>query len=165
MKKLLAVTLMAVTAGATTTAPVARSEEPKGKTVPYQRYSSYFEKNNSDLTGAVSYLGFTDQKAFDKTFGKAVVMGKKRRFLPKNAFDSKLVAAVIKRGRVPWTYKVHSVRARGGKLYVNYEAMAKDTEGSARYASPLILAVDKDDYSSVVFLEDGKKVGTAAVGK
>jgi hypothetical protein len=50
------------------------------KTVPerkvaFQRYESYFERNDSGLTGDTSYLVFTSQAQFDKIFHPAATGG------------------------------------------------------------------------------------------
>src|SRR5207249_2267933 len=110
----------------------ADKDKPKAKKVNYEVYDGYFESNKSGLKGAQSFLAFTDAKAFNKTFGKAVVMGKKRKFLADDAFDSKIVVATIKRGSDIWTYKVDKVTAVDGKLTVHYQAAGKDG-GTARY--------------------------------
>jgi hypothetical protein len=165
-KKLLAIAVLAVTSWAAWITPApAAAKKLKGKKVAYQRYDGYFEKNNSGLTGEASYLALTNQRAFDKVFGKGVVMGKKQKFLPADAFATQFVVAVIKRGKSIWTYDVKSARARGGKLFVRYSSTTKDSDGSARYASPLILSVDMGKYSAVVVIDNGKKVGTAEIGK
>ncbi|HLN33531.1 MAG TPA: hypothetical protein VK395_37735 [Gemmataceae bacterium] len=159
-----------ILAGATATligmtGPVFADEQPiaKGSKVAYQVYKSYFESNKSGLEGDRSFLAFTDQKAFDKVFGKAVVMGKKPKFLPKDAFDTKLVIAAIRRGHKVWEYGVDKVTADGKTLYVQYEAHS-GAEDSATFASPLIISVGKAKYSTVVFIENGKKVGSATIG-
>ncbi len=166
MKKLLAGILIALTTLAGPSAPggAADEEKPRAKKVEFEVYDGYFESNKSGLKGPQSFLVFTDAKAFNKTFGKAVVMGKKRKFLPEDAFDSKIVAATIKRGNKIWTYKVEKVTAGRGKLFIHYKATAKDG-GTARFASPLIIAVDRGKYSEVVFIENGKKTGAASIEK
>jgi hypothetical protein len=170
MKKLLAGIMITLTALSEPVSPggAADKEKVKAKKVPFEVYDGYFESNKSGLKGAQSFLAFTDAKAFNKTFGKAVVMGKKRKFLPDDAFDSKLVVATIKRGGKIWTYKVEKVGAglddAKGKLFVLYKATSKDG-GKARFASPLIIAVDKGKYTSVVFIENGKRAGTARIEK
>jgi hypothetical protein len=140
-------------------------EEAKGDKLPFEVYTSYFEKNNSGLKGDESFLAFTDRKSFDQVFGVAVVMGKKPSVLAKDAFDSKLVVAAIKRGDAPWTYKVDKVTGDGDTLYIQYDATTKKGDGTAKFASPLIVSVDRGKYKTVVFLENGKKVGTADVPK
>ncbi len=79
-------------------------------------------------------------------------------------FAKKLVVAVIKRGNALVTYKVDSVTAADDVLTVTYQAKAGEP-GKATYHSPLIVAVDKGKLKSVVFIENGKKAGTAEIGK
>jgi hypothetical protein len=138
-------------------------EEARGNKVEFKVQSGYFEKNNSGLKGDESVLAFTDPKSFDQVFGVAFTMGKKPEVLAKDAFDTRLVVAAIKRGDAPWTYKVDKVTADGDTLYVQYEATSKKGDGSAKFASPLIVSVDKGKYKTVVFIENGKRVGTADV--
>ena len=76
----------------------AEKDEAKGDKVEFHVFDGYFESNKSGLKGDASFLALTDDAAFDKVFGKAVVMGKKQNFLPKDAFETKLVFATIKRG-------------------------------------------------------------------
>jgi hypothetical protein len=168
MKKLLllalAVSLLTGTAGLTPAADKDK-DEAKGDKVEFKVHSGYFEKNNSGLKGDESLLAFTEQKGFDTIFGVGFTMGKKPDVLPKDAFDSKMVIAAIKRGNDIWTYKVDKVTADGDTLYIQYDATAKKGSGSAKFASPLIVSVDKGKFKTVVFLENGKKVGTADVPK
>jgi hypothetical protein len=145
-------------------APADDRDEAKGDKVEFTVHDSYFEKNNSGLKGDASFLAITDDEAFAKIFGTAVVMGKKKNFLPKDAFEKKMVVSTIKRGGKIWEYKVDKVTADGKTLYVAYTATGMDG-GGATFHSPLIVAVDKGKYTSVVFIEDGKKAGTAEIGK
>jgi hypothetical protein len=142
----------------------ADQDQAKGKKVEFTVHDGYFQSNKAGLKGPASYLAFTEQAAFDKIFGKAVVMGKKWNFLPQGAFASKVAVPVIKRGNAIWTYKVDQVTADKDTLYVQYEAKSRDG-GGASFASPLIISVDKGKYATVVFIENGKKVGTATIGK
>jgi len=129
--------------------------------VEFQRYDSgYFEKNNSGLKGRKSYLAITDQKRFDKVFGVAATMGPNN-FLPPDTFKTKIIIAAIKRGAL-CEYSDVKVAAKNGILQVSYTA--KDQEpGSATFRSPLILAVDKGKYKEVLFMENGKRAGTARI--
>jgi len=145
-------------------APADADDQAKGKDVDYDIHTGYFESNKSGLTGESSYLAFTDQKSFDAVFGVAAVQGGKQRFLPKDAFDNKMVVAVIKRGKAIYDYKVEKVTDDDGSLEVQYTATPQESGGTATFATPLILSVDKGKYSSVVFIESGKKVGTVKVG-
>ncbi len=137
----------------------ARNE---AKPVGFEQYTSYFENNDSGLKGEKSYLVFTSQKKFDKIFGSAATMGQNS-FLPDDVFKSKIVVAVIKRGSLR-KYEDVKVTAEKGKLVIWYNAK-DDAPGSATFNSPLILAVDKSSYKEVLFMENGKKSGTARLKK
>jgi len=130
--------------------------------VAFNRYDgSYYEKNNSRLEGKTSYLAMTSSAQFDKIFGPAAVMGHNN-FLPAGIFDSKIVIVTIRRAPFLRTYDVKKVTSRKGTVYVWYGV--KDGEpGISRYKSPLILAVDKDHYTKVAFMQNGKKVSTISV--
>jgi hypothetical protein len=141
------------------------------KPVEFRIYNHYFVKNNSGVSHSKnSYLVFTSQPPFDRIFGPAAVMGMgKHPFLTKGDFDSKLVVATIG----PWEhflreYKVAKVTASNGRLYVWYtftDSGGSDEPGAAFYDSLLVLAVDRDNYSQVIFMEKGKKVASVSIPK
>ncbi len=145
------------------TLPLLADDAAKGKKVEYIVYNGYFEKNNSGLKGDSSYLAFSDGEAFGKIFGSARV-GNMQKFLPKDAFDKLFVVAVLMRGNAIVDYKVEKVTAEDKTLYVEFTAK-KGEPTTAKFSSPLILAVDKDKYTSVVFIETTKKVEKIEVGK
>ena len=117
--------------------------------VEFTLHSGHFEKNNAGLKGDASFLLIAD---------------KKPNLVPKGAFEKKLVAAVIHRGNAMWTYDVEKVSTEGETLTVRYKAV-EGKAGSAKFASPMILTVDKGKIKKVVFVENGKEVGAAEVGK
>ena len=137
-------------------APVLARERGSERQVDFKAYDSYFEGNDSGLKGKTSYVVFTSQANFDKVFHPAATMGQNN-FLPQHTFDTKLVVATIKRGNFLRTYELTKVTAKSGKLYVWY-TVKDSADGSASFRSPLILAVDKDHYSQIVFMENGKRV-------
>lgn len=145
-------------------APARADDKAKGKDLDYDIHSGYFESNKNGLSGDSSYLAFADQKSFDAVFGVAPVQGGKQRFLPKDAFESKLVIAVIKRGKAIYDYKVEKVTDDDGVLELQYTATPQESSGTATFATPLILSVDKGKYSSVEFIENGKKGGAVKLG-
>jgi hypothetical protein len=147
----------------TCAAPTPDEDKAKGKEVKFEIHDGHFEKNNAGLKGDSNYLVLTDREGFDKVFGVARVIGKQN-FVPKDAFDKEMVVAVIKRGKAVTEYKVEKVTADDRTLYVQYTAKT-GKPGSATFASPLIISVDKDRYKSVVFIENGKKVETVKVEK
>src|SRR5690348_10056281 len=75
-------------------APAAGSEAAKGKEVPYTVHNGYFEKNSSGLKGNESRLFFNSEPRFYEVFGEAAVQGRKQNFLPRDAFEKKVVVAV-----------------------------------------------------------------------
>ena len=152
---LLSVVILFVAAGAS-----ARGGAEE-RALEFQRHdSSYFEKNNSGLKGEKSYLVFTDQRQFDRVFGPAAKMGGND-FLPGDAFNTKIVVAAIKRGSMR-RYSDIKVTEENGVLLVSYTA-TDEKPGSASFRVPLILAVEKGDYSGVVFVENGERVGVACI--
>lgn len=134
-------------------------DEIKADEVEYQVLTGYFEKNNSGLTGDDSYVTVANQEGFDKLFGAAA--GKGKIFLPKGAFESKFVVAALKRGKLSRAYKVEKVTAEDGIIYVWYETTDKNITWTQR--NLLLLAIDKDDYSEVVFMENGDEAGRASL--
>jgi hypothetical protein len=144
--------------------PVRADDEAKGEKVEHAVYTGYFEKNNSGLKGDASYVAFADKAGFDKTFAARppVMGGKKPVLLPKGAFDKQFVAAVVKRGNSITAYEVQKVTRDGDTLYVQYKA-TPGPAGSARFASPLIVGAPKEKVKRVVFIENGKAVGSSDV--
>ena len=102
----------------------------------------------------------TDQQQFDRVFGPAAKMGPNA-FLPRDAFANKIVVAAIKRGSMR-RYSDVAVTEENGVLLVSYKA-ADDKPGSATYRVPLILAVEKGEYSGVIFMENGERVGVVCL--
>lgn len=141
-----------------------RADDAKGEKVEYTRYTDYFEKNDAKLKGDASYLAFTKADEFDKVFAlrPPLMGGKKSEPLPANTFEKKLAAAVVKRGNAIVTYDVEKVTADGDTLYVQYKATA-GKDGSATFASQLIVTADRGKAKKVVFIENGKTVGMAEV--
>jgi hypothetical protein len=153
--------LLALLAAGSTSA----ADEAKGKAIEFKTYTKpYFEKNNSGLKGDASFLAVTDQAGFDKVFGVGVTMGAPPALLPKNTFEGKMVLSTIKRGNAIYTYNVEKVTADGDTLYVQYKTEGKDG-GTATFASPLLVAVDKGKYTTAVFIDNGKTVGKVEIGK
>ena len=129
--------------------------------VAYTVHGGYFEKNNSGLHGEASYVAIANRAAFDKVFGVAFTMGKKPTVLPENAFETRIVVAIIKRGGRVWQYKVQGVTAENAALTVQYEATSK-LGGGATFASPLVVSVARGSTRKVIFVENGKEVGRAS---
>lgn len=136
------------------------AQEVKGETIAFQQYSSYYEKNNDGIKGDKIFLAIADRQRFDKIFGAAATMGQNN-FLPEGVFDSKIVIATVKRGSLR-RYEDVKVTAEKNNLIVSYNAK-DDAPSSATFRSPLIIAVDKGKYKSVIFMENGKRVETVKI--
>jgi hypothetical protein len=187
MRPLLLIVTAVLLAPASGPAPAAdKKTEAKGKKVEYEVHSGYLMRLKAYLDaraadksklGLSYFMAFTDQDSFDKVFGKSdggkvnlnefipngEAKGVKPKFLPKDAFDKKLVVAASHHGQRIWKYKVAKVTADGDTLYVQYQA--DSTVGYPNgYACPLIVSVGKGKYASVVFIENGKEFGTATIG-
>lgn len=149
-------------------ANLLHADEPKATKVEFQHYDKgYFEKNTSGLKGEFSLLAITTREKFDSVFGFGRVIGKLPPLLPteQDAFAKSLVVGVITRGTAVTTYKVEQVTADGNTLMVTYSSTTPKGGGTAMYASPMIIAVPRGTYTSVVFVENGKTLGKIAVGK
>jgi monofunctional biosynthetic peptidoglycan transglycosylase len=129
--------------------------------VAFVVHSGHFERNDSGLAGPSSTLLIEDRPSFDKVFGVAFTMGPRPDVVPEDAFATRVVVAVIKRGAEVWEYTVQGVTEEGGVLTVRYTATSEEGDGGARFASPLIVSVPGGTFHQVVFLEDGKEVGKA----
>lgn len=142
----------------------SHAADEKGEKVEFTRHTGHFEKNNAGLKDEPSLLLIADQKRFDAIFGSAFTMGAKPKVVPNGAFEKKVVAAVIHRGNAVWSYEMQGATLDGGTLTVRYKA----TEGkpsTASFASPLIVSVDKGAIKKVVFVENGKDIGSAEAAK
>ena len=151
MKHLTLVVLMLLTAASLVQAA------PATQPVAFDTHDGYFVSNKFEPDVPTSFVVFQDQKAFDKVFGSAFVMNDKHHRLPKDAFESKMVVATIKRGKAVWTYKVEAVRAEAGILTLRYSTKT-EAHPTAEFACPLIVSIPKGDYVAVQFIEDGKVV-------
>ena len=91
-------------------------------------------------------------------------MGDKSHRLPPAAFDTKIVVAAIHRGKAMVTYQVHSVTAEARTLVVRYTTQAAPDD-HAEFACPLILSLDKGDFTAVRFIENGQDKQTSGGGR
>lgn len=127
-----------------------RAAEPE--LIPFDTYGGYFVSNKFEPDAPASFAIIRDQPQFDRIFGAAFVMNDKQRRLPKDAFESKLVLAVIKRGKALVTYKVESASSADGVLRLKYSSQSEPNR-NASFACPLIVSVPKGDYATVEFIE------------
>lgn len=128
-------------------------------------HTGHYEKKDSGLKDEPSLLLLTDSDAFGKVFGTIPPAGfgggvRKNNPVTKDTFDKSLVAAVIKRGKAITTYTEVTTKTEGDTLTVSFKSEA-GKEGTATFASPLVVAVPKGKIARVVFVENGKEIGSA----
>jgi hypothetical protein len=135
--------------------------------VKFDRYDNYSEKTADDRKDAISCMAISTRKEFDDRFDDHYFgfgeSSKAPRSLPKDAFETRMVIAVVRRGNALWTYEVDGLRADGDKLTLRYKTTRKD-QPSATFACPMIVSLPKGSYRSVIFIENDKEVGKATIG-
>lgn len=135
----------------------------QGEKVDFEHFARpYFVKNDAKLPANPAFLVIQDKKAFDEIFGVGFVMGQKPNLVGEKLFENHFVVAVIKSGRTAWKYDVQKVHVDKHKLIVEYSAKG-DESATAKFTSPLILAVPRGAYREVVFIENGKEAGKSKV--
>ena len=87
-------------------------------------------------------------------------VGRKTVPVTQATFETSLVAAVVKRGDAVTTYGDAAAYLDGDTVTVT-DTAETGAAGTAKFASPLVVAVPKDKVTTVVFVESGKEVGTA----
>ena len=132
--------------------PVRAADETA---LAFDTYSGYFVANTFEPDAAESFVVITSQEQFDKVFGAAYVMGDKSHRLPKDAFKSNIVLAVVKRGKATWEYKVQQATLNDGTVELKYAATSKPSD-PASFACPLIVSVPKGSYKAIQFVENGQ---------
>lgn len=145
-------------------APAPDDLTRRGNKVTYDVHDGHFVKNTYKPKGDSNYLAISDRDSFDNVFGIGRVIGRQN-FVPQDAFEKKMVVAVIKRGNAITQYKVEDVRADGKTLIVRYTAKAGQANPAATFASPMIVSVNKGGYTTVIFLENGKKAEQVKIEK
>jgi len=123
----------------------------------FETFSGYFVSNKFEPKAAESFAVLVDQGQFDKVFGVAAVMNDKSHRLPKDAFNSQMVLAVVKRGNAVWDYQIQDVTEKNGIVEVRYTATSKKSD-TATFASPLIVSIPKGPHKVIHFVENGKMV-------
>ncbi len=120
-------------------------------------HSGYTASGRFEAFLPASFLVIEDQSQFDRVFSVAPDMGEKSNRLPPGAFDTRMVIAVIKRGPYIWGYQVEDVSSRQDVLYVSYRLTLEDA-GATTFSSPLVISIERQKYTAVVFIENGKTI-------
>ncbi len=129
------------------------------KDVAVESHAGYFVSNKFEPDAPTSFVVATDQAAFDKVFGVAMVMRDRSHRLPTGVFEKKMVVAAIHRGKAMVTYGAGHASTDGKTLVIRYTADSAPS-ASAEFACPLILSVTKGDYDAIQFIENGKLIRT-----
>jgi hypothetical protein len=133
------------------------AEAGAGFPVPSVVYNGYFVSNEFKPKATASFILIKDQATFDRVFGIAAVMFDRSHRLQPNTFRSNMVIAVVHRGHANVTYRNVHVTRDGTVLCVTYNTK-KQTSPLTEYASPLIVSVPRDNYSTVSFVENDRHV-------
>ena len=148
------------------TAPAPHGQKAAG-TVSYSRGEGYFVKNTHPIpANGISCLWLDGQANFDQVFQKAPPLMNSKRSVPLSLVDA-VAFAVIYQGTTVPEMKVTSVTVKDGAAVVAYTLTQPKSEGTATFAVPLIIVVDKAAIDKaggakiVRFIENGKEIGTA----
>jgi len=125
--------------------------------VTFDTYGGYFVSNKFEPDAAKSFVVIHDQEQFNKVFGAGFVMRDKHHRLPKDAFKSLMVFALIKRGNALVEYKVEGVTETKGVVELRYTTTDKKSD-TATFACPLIVSIPKGEDTAIQFVENGKEV-------
>jgi hypothetical protein len=117
------------------------------------------------LKGLASYVVLHNQENFDKVLVKDPAARGRPDLLPPGAFDKKIVLGVIRRGSNAWRYQVSRVTASGETLSLHFTSASQFAGNNQVYISPLLVAVDRGKFTSVVFLDNGREVARRQVGE
>lgn len=131
--------------------------------VPHEVHGDHFERNDSGLDGEVSTLVVDSHAEFEKLFGSAAVMRRKQNFVKPEVFARRRVCAVIHRGDAVWEYRVTSVTQTGDTVDIRYDARPQPGGGTASFASPLVVSLDRTDARRIRFIENDGAIATLDV--
>jgi len=109
------------------------------------------------LYTAETYHNLWTQDQFDHVFATDPALADTARRAPKGAFDSRIVLAVVKRGKTLLQFKVEGVSEMNGIVRLRYNTTAKKTQ-PADFVSSLIVSIPKVHSSAFQFVENGKIV-------
>lgn len=136
----------------------AAASEVKSESIEHDLHDGYFVSNRFEAGQPTSFVAVQTQAAFDAVFGVAFVMRDKAHRLPPNAFKKKMVVSAIHRGNAMVAYKMNDVLVKpDGTLVISYTTKS-EASGTAEFACPLIVSLDKGDFVAVTFIENGVQV-------
>ena len=131
-------------------------------------YSGYLVSTAFESRDVESFLSITDQPYFDHVFRTAIAAREKSHLLPKDAFKSLTILAVVKLGNSAWKYKVDGASVTDGVVKLRYRSTLGRTGSSGSNRPPignvaiprsaLIVSIPKSSYKAIQFIENGKIV-------
>ena len=123
--------------------------------VPYTRMSSFFVRNDAPNG---EYFVFSDRASFDKVLHPKAT----KRPVEMPDFGKVSVVAVVRRGNAPCGFRVVAVsQGPDGVLSVQYKATEGPKSAPGRtWANFLCISIERNNFKTVEFLENGKKVAT-----
>jgi hypothetical protein len=144
------------------TTPDLKLPPPAGAPVAFDIVNGYWVSKQFAPNEAASFVVFRDQKAFQAAFGVQAEMGTSVHPLPKDAFETRMVVAAVKREKDYRAYTVQAVTVEAGVLTLQYNttgfARSRSAPDSMDKSNVLIISVPKGDYAAIKFVEDGKVV-------
>lgn len=135
------------------------------KDVPFATFNNYFVKNSFQVDTAESFLQINDYKSFSAIFGSATTMNEKTWIQPDD-FKNKMVLAVLKDfHNNMYNLQILQVKLEDGDLRVDYEFLLKEEDLTYTSTGSSIVQIEKLNYKSVKFYENGKFVKELAGNK
>ena len=93
-------------------------------------------------------LRIDSREKFNQTFGIGMVMGRRPKMIDEDYFKTHEIGVLIIWGDTPWEYTVSSAERSENNLVVRV-VKAGTPNPAARFASPLILGVGRDELAGV----------------
>jgi len=130
--------------------------------IAFVRHEGHFERNDSGLKGAKSFLVVDNLEKFESIFGVAALgLGptRKQNFVTNETFEEHMVLAAIYRGTSEPNISDINIRLEQETLVIRYKLKPGRDAGFAMNV-PLILSIPKQKYQKIEFYENGKLVST-----
>lgn len=146
---------------ATTCLPSIAQADQK-KPIAWVRHEGHFERNDSGLKGAKSFLVLDNLEKFESIFGVAALgLGptRKQNFVANETFEERMVLAAIYRGTSEPNISDINIRLENETLVIRYKLKPGRDAGFAMNV-PLILSIPQQKYQKIEFYENGKLVST-----
>jgi hypothetical protein len=140
----------------------SRARAEQKDPIAWVRHEGHFERNDSGLKGAKSFLVVDNLEKFESIFGVAALgLGptRKQNFVANETFKERIVLAAIYRGNSEPNISDINIRLENETLVIRYKLRPGRDAGFAMNV-PLILSIPKQKYQKIEFYENGKLVST-----